>query len=259
MRFQSEIHTIDEHELIDDAVRALSIGALQIDIEPGKQSRLVFLTDPCGLAVERYKLLRRRLCALSPHGGLLLITSPNSGDGKTLTSLNLAYCLAEGGHHTCLVDLDFRSPGVCFSMEHEAEMDDVVDVLAGNSTISRAIRQIGDRPLYILGIHEGIESPSRQLDPAVLGPFLKKLRDGFEWVILDIAPVIPMSDVAEVLPHVDGALMVVRSGKTKKSLVGPSLEILGTKLWGVVLNDSLINGSAYYGYYASTGKRKNKK
>jgi Mrp family chromosome partitioning ATPase len=259
MRFKSEIRTIDEHELMDNAARALGIGSLQIDIKPGKQSRLAFLTDPCGLAVERYKLLRRRLCALSPNGGLLLITSPDSGDGKTLTSLNLAYCLAEGGHRTCLVDLDFRSPGVCLSMEYEAEMDDVVEVLAENSTISRAIRQIGDRPLYLLGIREGIESPARQLDPAILGPFLKKLRDGFEWVILDIAPAIPMSDVAEVLPHVDGALMVVRTGKTKKSLVGPSLEILGTKLWGVVLNDSLINGSAYYGYYVPTGKRKHKK
>jgi Mrp family chromosome partitioning ATPase len=252
------MRTIDEHELMDDAARALSMGALQIDIEPDKQSRLVFLTDPCGLAVERYKLLRRRICALSPRGGLLLITSPNSGDGKTLTSLNLAYCLAEGGHRTCLVDLDFRSPGVCFSMGHEPEMDDVVEVLAEQSTISRAIRQIGDRPLYVLGIREGIESPSRQLDPAVLGPFLKKIRDAFEWVILDIAPAIPMSDVAEVLPHVDGALMVVRSGKTKRSLLGPTLDILGTKLWGVVLNDSLINGSAYYGYYVPNRSHKRK-
>jgi Mrp family chromosome partitioning ATPase len=68
----------------------------------------------------------------------------------------------------------------------------------------------------------------------------------FQWVILDFAPVIPMVDVAEVIPHVDGAIMVVRTGKTDKSMIAPALEILGTKLWGVIANDSPISGSSYY-------------
>jgi Mrp family chromosome partitioning ATPase len=73
-------------------------------------------------------------------------------------------------------------------------------------------------------------------------------------VILDFAPIIPMSDVAEVVPQADGALMVIRSGKTDKSMIAPSLEILGSKLWGVIVNDSPINGSSYYGSY---GNRRN--
>ena len=73
----------------------------------------------------------------------------------------------------------------------------------------------------------------------------------FQWVVLDFAPAIPMADVGEVLPHVDGALMIVRSGKTSKAMVPPSLEILGSKLWGVVMNDALIKGSAYYGHYGN--------
>jgi len=64
-----------------------------------------------------------------------------------------------------------------------------------------------------------------------------------------MAPAIPMSDVAEVLPYVDGALMVVRSDVTAKSLVGPTFELLGSKLWGVVLNDAPVSGSSYYGHY----------
>jgi Mrp family chromosome partitioning ATPase len=73
----------------------------------------------------------------------------------------------------------------------------------------------------------------------------------FQWIILDFAPIIPMADVAEVIPSVDGALMVLRSGKTDRSVVEPSLEILGPKLLGVVVNDSPINGSSYYGYYGT--------
>ena len=68
-----------------------------------------------------------------------------------------------------------------------------------------------------------------------------------------------MSDVAEVLPLVDGALMIVRSGQTKKSLIPPTVEILGDRLLGVVLNDSFIDGSAYYGGYGYNAYRKRKK
>jgi Mrp family chromosome partitioning ATPase len=143
--------------------------------------------------------------------------------------------------------------------EIPADDDGVAEVLAGTSTVSRAIRQIGDHALYVLGIKEALKSPSHLLAADALRPLLTKLRDTFEWVILDMPPAIPMSDVAEVLPHVDGALMVVRSGKTIKSLIEPTFEILGTKVWGVVLNDSLINGSAYYGYYGYGEGRKRKK
>ena len=89
---------------------------------------------------------------------------------------------------------------------------------------------------------------------------LTKLRDTFEWVILDMPPAIPMSDVPEVLPHVDGALMVVRTGKTNKSLLQPTIDLLGSKLWGAVLNDAVINGGEYYyGYYGQAGRSKKKK
>jgi len=258
---RTEIHTLDEHELMADSGSALRLNAERIELEPDKHSRLVFVTDPHGLAVERYKLLRGRLFAMSPQGGLILVTSPSPGDGKTLTSTNLAWCIAEAGRRTCLVDLDFRAPGFGRSLGYEVPADDngVAEVLSGSSSFLQAIRQVGDRDLYVLGIKESLKSPSRLLAADVLRPLLTKLRDTFEWTILDMPPAIPMSDVAEVLPHVDGALMVVRSGKTIKSLIAPTFEILGAKVWGVVLNDSLINGSAYYGYYGYGEDRKRKK
>jgi capsular exopolysaccharide synthesis family protein len=258
---RTEIHTLDEDGLMVDSGSAVRLNAERVELEPDKHSRLVFVTDPCGLAVERYKLLRSRLFAMSPQGGLILITSPSPGDGKTLTSTNLAWCIADAGRRTCLVDLDFRAPGFGRSLGYEIPADDdgVAEVLTGTSTVSRAIRQIGDQALYVLGIKEALKSPSHLLAADALRPLLTKLRDTFEWVILDMPPAIPMSDVAEVLPHVDGALMVVRSGKTIKSLIEPTFEILGTKVWGVVLNDSLINGSAYYGYYGYGEDRKRKK
>jgi capsular exopolysaccharide synthesis family protein len=249
------LHTTNAARLVDGAPPLrLAAGRRVITVRPGKKSRLVFLTEPDGLAVEQYKMLRRRLCTLHPTGGAMLITSPSPGEGKTLTSVNLAWCLAEAGHRTCLVDLDFRAPGVAPTLGYSFDEDGVEDVLAGKRTISQSIRQLGERSLYVLGVRKRLVSPGELLSPASLAPLLTDLRAMFQWIILDFAPIIPMADVAEVIPFVDGALMVLRSGKTDRSVVEPSLEILGPKLLGVVVNDSPINGSSYYGYYGNNRK-----
>jgi hypothetical protein len=60
-----------------------------------------------------------------------------------------------------------------------------------------------------------------------------------------------MSDVSEVIPQVDCAIMVVRAGKTTQALLHPSFEIIGNKLVGVVLNSAIIHGSSYYGNYGT--------
>ena len=259
MSIQSESRIYRDLELMEEENSAFRLLAPVVELAPDTRSRLVFLTDPTGLAVERYKLLRRKLCALKQKGGLLLVTSPSSSDGKTLNSINVAMSLAEDGRQTCLVDLDLRAPRMAVELGYEPPEDGLVEVLEGLTTVSQSMRKVSGRPIYVLGNRSGIQSPSRHLSADVLEPFLADLRSKFEWVIVDTAPAIPMSDVADVLPHVDGALMVVRAGKTKRSLIDTSLEILGTKIWGVVLNDSLINGSTYYGYYGYGTTRKDRK
>jgi capsular exopolysaccharide synthesis family protein len=220
-----------------------------IQIEAHATARLPFLMDPAGLAVEQYKMLRGRLNALEPRGGILLVTSPAPGDGKTLTSINLAWSLAQGGFRTCLVDLDFRAPGVTRTLDLCTDDGGAEEVLTGKKTLAQTLFQIGDRPFHVLGIRERVEEPSQLYAPARLTPLLSALRASYRWVILDLAPAVPMSDVSDILPQADGALMVVRSGKTQKAFLPPLLEILGKKLWGVVLNDTPVLGSAYYGSY----------
>jgi capsular exopolysaccharide synthesis family protein len=223
--------------------------ARTIQLEAHATCRLPFLMDPAGLAVEQYKMLRGRLNALEPRGGVLLVTSPAPGDGKTLTSINLAWSLAQGGFRTCLVDLDFRAPGVTRTLDLSTDDGGMEEVLTGKRSLAQTLFQIGDRPFHVLGIRERVEQPSHLFATALLGPLLAALRSSYRWVILDLAPAVPMSDVSDILPQAEGALMVVRSGKTQKTFLPPLLEILGRKLWGVVLNDTPVLGSAYYGSY----------
>jgi len=220
-----------------------------ITLEPAAKSKLVFVAEPESLAVEQYKILRRRLCTLRPKGGVMLVTSPGPGEGKTLTSVNLAWSLAEAGYSTCLVDLDFRAPGVGRTIDYVFESDGVDDVLLGKRSVIQTLRRFGPGSPHVLGIVQRRASPGQLLSSPLLTPLLDELRGMFQWVILDFAPVIPMADVAEVISMVDGALMVARIKKTSKAVVDPALEVLGSKLWGVVVNDAPIDGSAYYGYY----------
>jgi capsular exopolysaccharide synthesis family protein len=220
-----------------------------IQVKADATARLPFLLDPTGLAVEQYKMLRGRLNQQQPRGGIVLVTSPAPGDGKTLTCVNLAWSLAQGGFRTCLVDLDFRAPGLTRTLGLSMDEGGAEEVLMGKRTLAQTLFQIGDRPFHVLGIRERVEEPSHLYASAVLGPLLTVLKASYRWVILDLAPAVPMSDVSDVLPQADGALMVVRAGKTQKTFLPPLLEILGRKLWGVVLNDTPVLGSAYYGSY----------
>ena len=215
----------------------------------GSGSRLVFATEPDGLAAEQYRILRRRLTNAHPTGGAMLITSPSPGEGKTLTAANLAWCMAEAGHRTVLVDLDFRAPGLSETFGLPVNQDGVEDVLAGKRSVHEALRRVADRPLYMLPVRRRRKSVGGLLSSAGITRLLLELRANFPWIILDFAPAIPMADVGEVLPHVDGALLIVRAGSTSRSMIAPSLDILGSTLWGVVVNDMAISGSAYYGSY----------
>src|SRR5258708_2057084 len=134
------LHSTNVVRLLDNFSPRLCSGKRVVTLQPSKKSRLVFLTEPTSLAVEQYKILRRRLCNLHPQGGVMLVTSPGAGEGKTLTSLNLAWCLAEAGHQTCLVDLDFRAPGVSQALGYPIEEDGIEDVLSGKRTINQSIR-----------------------------------------------------------------------------------------------------------------------
>ena len=242
----------DTARSVDGSSPSLIVARHTLSLESDNRSRLVFMTEPAGLAVEQYKILRRRLCTLHPQGGVILITSPSPGEGKTLTSINLAWCLAESGQSTCLVELDFRAPCVSRTLDCTFDEDGVEDVITGKRTIQQSIRQLQDLPLYILGVRNRRVTPGELLSSSSMTPLIADLRTMFRWSILDFAPIIPMADVGEVLPHVDGALMVVRSGKTEKALIPPALEILGSKIWGVVINDTSIKGSAYYSHYGTS-------
>jgi Mrp family chromosome partitioning ATPase len=213
-----------------------------------EESRLVFHTDPNGLAAEQFRLLRRTLNQEFGGGGVLMTTSPGVGDGKTLLSLNLSTCLADSGDSTLFVEADLRRPTARKLLGGTVEPPGIEDALAGDVEPGQAVHWIKELSLHTALVAKIPRDPFHVFNGTGVQRFLAWAREHFRWVVLDTAPVLPAADVAELLPFVDAVLLVVRAQSTPRELSKRAFEMLGKRLHGVIFNEATIDSNPYYGY-----------
>jgi capsular exopolysaccharide synthesis family protein len=223
-------------------------GFRHLALLAGEESRLVFPTNPNGLAAEQFRLLRRTLIRESDTGAVLLITSPAAGDGKTFTSVNLASCLAESGSPTLLVEMDVRRPKIAEVLSRGIEPPGLEDALAGKVEPSRVVHGIRELNLYVAMVAKAPENPSRLVSGPGIKSFLAWAREHFLWVVLDAPPVIPVADVTELLPLADAALLIVRAQGTPRELAKRAVEMMGKHLRGVIFNEVTVESNPHYRY-----------
>jgi capsular exopolysaccharide synthesis family protein len=200
------------------------------------------------LAAEQYRLLRGRLAQEFSAGGILMLTSPGKGDGKTLTTLNLCSCLADSGDSTILVELDLRQPSVVNTLGCKILPPGIEDVMAGKAEARQAVHFIEELGLHVAVVCEVPRDPSQLVTGKQTQQFLEWTKENFRWVIVDSAPVVPAADVFELLPLVNGVVLVVRAEHTPKDLAKRALEMIGPRLHGVILNEATVDSNPYYRY-----------
>ena len=219
-------------------------------------TRLVFHSDPSGLAVEQYRLVRNRLRTRFGNGGVVMITSPAPGDGKTLNSLNLACCLDEGGGGAILAEMDLRRPAIASTLGCTIDPPGIESALAKDVKPEAALHRLSGCGVYISAVSQAPVEPTKLLAGEVVTDFLQWARKEFRWVVLDCPPVFPASDIAELAPFADALLMVIRARTTPRALAQKAIERLGDRLHGVIFNEATVCHDSYYrylsGYY---GKR----
>jgi capsular exopolysaccharide synthesis family protein len=236
-----------------DAVPSASARTVTGTLDP----RLVAAFAPQSLAAEQYRSLRTRIKA-SEHGRVFrsfIITSPNKGDGKSLTAANLALTMGqEFQQRVLLVDADLRRPSIhhLFGIN---ETPGLTDVLMGGSTIENALVDIPEHHLTVLPSGLVPVHPAELLGSAGMRRVLDTLRTRYDRVILDMPPVAPLADVSIAAGMVDGILMIVRAGVTPKPAIERALAGLEvSKVVGLVLNDAGASDASYgyggYGYVA---------
>src|SRR3984893_6887501 len=216
-------------------------GFRRLTLPHQEESRLVFRADPHGLAAEQFRLLRRTLLQEFDTGAVLMITSPGVGDGKTLTSLNLSTCLAELGDPTLLVEVDIRRPRVGRVLGCAMEAPGIEDAFAGRAEPGQAVNFIGELSLHVAIVTKIPNDHSHLINGPGVKRFLAWAREHFRWVVLDAAPVLPASDVAELLPFAAAVLLVIRAQSTPRELSRRAFEVLGERLHGVIFNEATID------------------
>jgi len=205
-------------------------------------------------ASESYKLLRTKLqfsFADDNHSRVIGVSSALAGEGKSLTSVNLAYSLSELGKKVLLIDCDMRRPSLNVKLPIE-KTPGLSDYLAGQASLDHLLQPCGlpeDAQAFgVIASGRNPPNPVELLSSAKMSKLLQRLRGVYDYVILDLPPVAEVSDAMAVAKETDGILLVVRQNHGNHLDLGAvvrEFEFVGAKLLGVVYNCAQENGGGY--------------
>ena len=204
---------------------------------------------------EAYKTLRTNVRFSLRDKGCkrISITSANAGEGKSITLLNLAISVAEDGQRVLLIDADMRRPALARLLV-EKSAPGLSNVLAGLDTAENAIRKDMYPNLDVLFSGDVPPNPSELLGSEKMRELIETMSEQYDYILVDTPPVNLVSDASIVTNLLDGVLLLVRQGRSRKDSVKRAvahLELTGIKPLGFVLNGvDLTRGKFYgYGYY----------
>lgn len=213
--------------------------------------RLVIHPNANTVLVEQFRSLAASLHRLQVNGmpKVLMVTSTDPGEGKTLSSLNLALTLSESyQQRVLLIDADLRRPSIR-----------EVSQLGNTPGLSEGLKAPADKKLSVIPLTKTLTLlPAGTPDPnpmsSLTSPRMRRIIDEaaqrFDWVVLDAPPIGPVADASLLASMVDGAVFVVRAGRTSFAAVERAVESLGRdRILGVILNGVDAGESAPYGRY----------
>src|SRR5258705_8503005 len=178
-----------------------------------------------------------------------VITSAGVGEGKTLTALNLAWLLAQtDGVRALIIDSDLRQPCATDYLGIEAPVG-LSEVLGGEVKLEDAIVRLDPAGLYLLPGGKARDDVAELLSGPTYARVIAEARRMFDFIIIDAPPLGIFTDANVLIDRADGALMVVRAGKTRYAMVDKLLQQLPReRMLGVVLNraDEELESNTYY-------------
>ena len=226
-------------------------------IKNGGSNALELTKEMRSPTAEAFRQLRTSLlfCSVGGPPKRILITSGQSGDGKTTTAINAAITLAQSGADVLLVDCDLRRPRVHdhFQLSNASGL---TNYLCGQQLeIEELLQTYPEVPkLKIMTAGPMPANPADFLGSEEMLNLLNIVSDRFTQVILDSPPASAFADAALLSTLVDGVVIVVDSGRSSRKVawrVKQRLTQVGARIYGVVINYSNLEGDEYYsGYYS---------
>lgn len=210
---------------------------------------------------EAYKMLRTNLMftlADSPRCKKVGVTSSIRGEGKSTTSINLAYTLAMADSKVLLVDLDLRLPSIAKRLDLESRYG-ISDYLSNTATKKDIIISVPKYKNFDVILSGTIPpNPSELIGTEALARFIKLLENSYDYIIFDLPPVNIVTDALAAKDLMDGQLIVVREGYSDKYSLANcirQLQFVEMNILGFVFTNA--GGTTnYYSKYRSYSKYK---
>lgn len=227
----------------------------QKELEQQYQKNLITTNNPKAPASEAFRELRTNLqySSIDKEIKVMVITSPSLGDGKTVTTANIAVALAQYGKKVLIIDADLRKPKVhhYFGIKNN---DGLTNILTGEKDIRKIkIEEKSDiSNLYIITSGPIPPNPTEILNSNKMRQMLEYFKEEYDVIIIDTPPVGQVTDAAILAGISDGVLLVVASGETRIEMAKrakKALESVNANIIGTVLTKMDTRRSSYYYYY----------
>jgi protein-tyrosine kinase len=221
---------------------------------------LVTVNDPHTLAAEEYSKLKSvivKLTNTSSFLNMLMVTSSIGGEGKSLTSLNLAISLAQEFDHTVLlVDADIRKPNIHSYLGIENSLG-LSDCLLDGAEIGDALVRTGIGKMSFLPAGRSVPNPAEVFSSKRMREFLLEMKNRYHdrYIIIDTPPVLPFAETRSLSTIVDGIVLVAKEGLVSLHNIEETIEcIKGTPMLGIVYNEAATEPQhGNYHYYHREG------
>ncbi|CAN2045708.1 polysaccharide biosynthesis transport protein [Candidatus Magnetomoraceae bacterium gMMP-1] len=233
-----------------------------------KQPELITLHSPKSTASESYRGIRTSILFSSADEApkTILITSAGPGEGKTLTSTNLAIAMAQAGTKVALIDCDMRKPKIhkVFKIGREIGMS---SILIREGKMKGAINHTQIPNLDLIPCGPIPPNPSEIIGSSRMYNLLNVLKKHYGRIIIDSPPITAVTDATVLAKFVDGVILVINAGETPRQVVQNGLgqlQSVNAHILGAVLNavdtgkESYYYYQYYYYYYGEEGHKKRK-
>ena len=204
---------------------------------------------------EAYRILRTNIefNRKSPDANCLSVVSGGAGEGKSTTMVNLAYVCAQGGYNVLLIDADLRRPSLHthFEVSHATGLTNYLttDIRLEDVVLRTQVENLFFLPSGLLPADSaGLLNSQRMVD------LIAEVKSRFDLVLIDSPPILGVSDASVLANLADMTMIVVQHRKLPRHMlmrVKQSVENVGGKVVGVVLNNVDLRSDAQYQYYTS--------